>query len=257
MRFFCAIVILSLGYASTVAAEAILCARRDGSLRLRTDACRGKERPASFQGDKGPAGPTGAPGEPGPQGPPGPPGPQGAQGTPGAAGAPGPRGPEGPTSTNGLIVRDSRGFLVGPIVSVEAFAPTIVVRRVGGTLFAFGVQEDGFTSPTTAPQIYFEQPDCSSDVLVLSGAWRSLPMVLPTLIFGDLAYYAAEQPVERVRRATAYPVASAAECPGGVFLLPGLCCQSQPATAPIPMSKAASFSISSMGLLPPFSFEGL
>ena len=224
-------------------AQPVICARKDGSLRLRSQSCRPKERVA----DLGPLlpGPAGPAGERGPIGP------------AGEAGQPGPMGPEGPASTSGVVVRDSRGFVVGPVISAGAATPTIAVRRVGNLLLSFGVTAAGFTSASSGPQVYFQASNCTGTPLLLTGAWDQLPLVRPVIIAGDIGYYPAGTPVSRNRQATAYPVSSPTDCTIGTFLLPGLCCQSHAASPPVPMADAATLEISTLGLLPPFSLDGL
>lgn len=238
-------------FAAPASAEPILCARRDGSIKLRNDACRSKERPVDLgavQGrPMGPAGPQGARGDTGPTG---------TTGAQGPAGSPGATGPQGPIAANPLIVRDSRGYIVGPVVSAEAYSPTVIVRRVGSVLLAFGVTPDGLTSSSSGPQLYYESPTCAGTPMVLTGGYDDLPFVLPTLIAGGTAYYPSGPPTQRSRQATAYAVASDTDCPS-LFLQPGLCCQSHAASPLVPMSDAATLQVSSLGLLPPFDIEGL
>lgn len=236
---------------SVAPAAQVLCTRRDGSLKLRTDTCRAKERPVNLANVE--AGPVGPPGPQGLRGETGPIGATGAQGLPGPIG---PTGSQGPIAANPLIVRDSRGYIAGPVVSAEAFSPTLIVRRVGALLLAFGVTTDGFTSSTSAPQLYYESPTCTGTPMILTGGYDQLPFILPTVIAGGTAYYASGPPTERTRQATAYPVASAEDCPS-TFLQPGLCCQSHPASPLVPMSDAATIQVGSLGLLPPFAVEGL
>lgn len=245
------VVIVVLWLAAPAFAASALCARRDGSIKLRTDACRTKERPIDLTNVV--SGPTGLPGPTGPQGEIGPTGAPGAHGT---AGPPGPTGAQGPIAANPLIVRDSRGYIVGPVVSAEAFEPTVIVRRVGSQLLAFGVTAVRLISSTSAPQLYYASPTCTGPPMILTGGYDELPFVLPTVIAGETAYYASGAPTLRSRQATAYPVASAEACPS-LYLQPGLCCHSQPASPLVPMSDAATLQVGSLGLLPPFEIEGL
>lgn len=244
---------------SSSEAEERLCIRRDGSVRIRTDPCRNKERAVDIESLRGSPGPEGASGPQGPQGLPGTPG---AQGLPGAmgpagpagvAGAPGPQGPVGPTTTNGLVIRDSRGFLVGPVVSLY---PISVARRVGNVVFAFGTASSGFVSNQNATQLYFQDSNCSGTPMMLTGAWNDVALIRPVFVAGNTAYYPAGAPTLRTRQAIAFAVASAAECLG-TFLLPGLCCQPGATSDPIPMADAATFQLSTLGLLPPFELDGL
>lgn len=244
----CLVALLGLIDGTPATASSLVCARRNGILALRETTCHAKERVTDLS-----SGTQGPPGERGPTGPPGPAGTPGQPGPAGTPGPPGPRGPEGLASTSGIVVKDSRGYLVGPIVSVT---PTIVVRRVGDILLSLGVLSDGFTSASLAPQVYYQSSDCTGTPLLLTGAWNKLPLVRSAVVAGDTAYYPGGAPTLRSRQATAYPVASAADCVGGIFLLPGLCCQSQPADT-VPLSAAASLDLSTLGLLPPFSIEGL
>jgi hypothetical protein len=240
------LIVITVLLAVIAADAATLCARKDGSVRVRPDACKGKERAVDLRTVQT------SPGEAGPQGPAGA---QGLQGLPGPSGAP---GPPGPTATNGLLVRDSRGYVVGPVVLVGAFTPTTVVRRVGNLLLALGVNEDGLTSASGGPQLYFEASNCSGTAMLLTGAGSKLPLVRPVTVAGGTAYYPQTPPVARSRQATAFPVDSPAECTGGgTYLLPGLCCQSHAPSPLVPMSDATTFELSTLGLLPPFVFEGL
>lgn len=223
----------------------MVCARRDGGLRVRADTCRPKERKLDFAALEDATGPQGPPGERGPEGPPGPPGPVG------------PAGLQGSVSTSGLLVRDSRGFVVGPVVSVDALAPTVVVLRLGGLLLSLGVTSDALTSASSVPQLYFQSSNCVGTPMLLTGVGHQLPLVRPVIVAGTTGYYPESPPSARSRQATAFPVSSADECTAGTFLLPGLCCQAHPASPLVPMSDAATMSISSLGLLPPFTVDGL
>ena len=241
MRYVAFLILVSVVGAHTASADSMLCVGRNGSLHLRGNGCRSKEHAFDLgtlpgliaQGPKGDPGPTG------------PPGPAGAQGIPGSV------------TTNGLVVRDSRGYVVGPVVSVEAFTPTIIVRRVNDTLLSFGVTGHGFASASSTPQIYFEDSACTGTPLLLTGAGADLPLVRPVIMAGGAAFYPSGTPTERIRKATAYPVDSAAGCTAGTYLLPGLCCQSQPPSPPYPLAEAATLQVSTLGLLPPFVIDGL
>lgn len=248
-----------LAMGSPADAQERLCVRRDGSVRIRTDPCRTKERAFDVEslrgspGSQGPPGPQGAAGQPGPSGAQGPAGATGTAGPPGAAGAPGPQGLPGPTTTNGLVIRDSRGFLVGPIVSLF---PISVARRIGDVVFAFGTASSGFVSHQNAMQLYFQASNCSGTPMMLTGAWNDAALIRPVFVAGDTAYHPVGTPTLRTREAVAYAVASAAECLGGTFLLPGICCQAGATSDPIPMADAMTFPLSTVGLLPPFTLGG-
>lgn len=92
--------------------------------------------------------------------------------------------------------------------------------------------------------------------MILTGGYEELPFVLPTVIAGATAYYASGPPTLRSRQATAYPVVLAEDCPS-LFLQPGLCCQAHAASPLVPMADASTLQVGTLGLLPPFSVEGL
>lgn len=190
---------------------------------------------------------------PGPAGPPGPVGPPGPEG---ARGPQGPVGPAGPPSATGLVVRDSRGFLVGPVVETGD-RRTVIARRVGEVVLAFGVTPEGLVS--SAPQLTYEAADCSGEPLMLLNPGSSaVPFVLPTFVAGDgaTAYYPTGIPALRTRRAVAWP-AAADECHGGRFLLPGICCAALDTPVELFHADTLPLDVGTLGLLPPFHLDGL
>ena len=246
---------LGLLLALPEAPGAEVCANKPGVLRIRK-ACRKTERVVSTAelglssgtGDAGPQGPLGPRGDPGLPGPQGPPGPQGDPGVP---------GPEGPPSLNGLVVRDSRGFLVGPVIGVNTTTTTAAIRA-DGVLVAVRVDEDGFVSSGT-DQLYFEASECVGPPLVnvSGGTSAGRALIRSGTVFGGTLYLPVGEPVDVARRSFAQPARSAAECIGGRFLQPGFCCR---ATSPDPtflMAPTSAFDLRELGLRAPFEVQGL
>ena len=114
--------------------------------------CNGDVGDMGSRGDKGDSGDTGTLGPEGPQGPTGPVGPQGPQGDQGVQGVQGdqgiqgiqgeqgPEGLQGP-SGSGLVVEDSNGDLVGPVVGmhhpsgVTGIIPTIWIEEADAVMY--------------------------------------------------------------------------------------------------------------------------
>ncbi len=211
-----------------------LCAAKSGAVVAR-DACKRKERQLDLAG-------LTTPGAPGPQGPAGPPGSPGQPGTGGPPGAPG-----------GLVVQDSRGYVVGPVLSAGGFAPVVVVVHAAGTLLAIAISPTRFISGPSA-QVYWESTDCTGTPLMLTGAGSDAALIKPTVVAGQTAYYPSGVPVVHLRKSIAYPVESANDCAmPGIFLLPGICCQPLLPGDQIALADASTLNLAHLGFLPPFS----
>lgn len=122
LRWWCVVVVLSVGVAYAIAygmklAERLDTAERDRSALAQqvrslggvpvtgprgSDGKDGRNGLDGRDGSTGPSGPPGPSGSPGPAGPPGEPGTAGIQGAPGVAGSPGPEGVAGPPGPAGI-----------------------------------------------------------------------------------------------------------------------------------------------------------
>src|SRR4029079_788549 len=75
-------------------------------------------------------------------------------GYPGEPGLQGPAGPQGPPGNGGIVVRDSMGKLVGPVI-----APGTVILKIGGISLRVQVGKSGLSDRGGA--FYHTSTDCS------------------------------------------------------------------------------------------------
>jgi hypothetical protein len=250
--FFCAV----LSATPPVWADT-LCKTRRSKVVVRS-ACRATEMPVDLdalglrgeKGDPGQQGPTGATGSQGTTGATGPQGPSGAQGT---IGPQGPEGLQGP----GLVVRDVNDALVGSFWDYSH-----AVRNVGDRPVLLNISpQTGIIVPRG--YLFFDSANCTGSVLVSiegNGGEFVAPAATTNPNNPDIAYYPIiEFPYAGgLFGSRAAYVASPAECPvGDTLIAPNGCCHMrQGAETGPPMGQAVSFSLSALGLVPPFHVEG-
>jgi hypothetical protein len=194
----------------------------------------------------------------------GPQGPKGDKGDPGVPGTPGP----------GLVVKDANGSLVGVVLQLQrSGSDAFITRQLAGVPVELLVNHDGFKDEPPLPDgssvfnLFSQTADCSGPFLMplVSGTPEPGPQAMVALAFvrGMSAYYPTGPFAPTSFQSIRQFGTTQAQCqPGGnlevvYFKPPDECCYyvSIPGGSP-PLSPAATFDLTTLGLVPPFHVEG-
>jgi hypothetical protein len=238
------VLLAAVPLASSVDA-AVLCAAKNGALKIRAAGCKGKEtqidpRAAGLVGPAGPAGPAGAGGEQGPIGP------------------TGPQGGKGDKGIGVLLLKDSKGAVIGP------YDGGVVTLRVEGRIFSLPVNTAGFLG-NFVPDMrgFFESDDCTGTPLhEWSGNFQTQLITPATIPGGDgVVYYPGSPVVSSVNSQLMLPLQPGMDpCESitedSFVVPPDGCCIVRPSIPGLVFTPYATFDLDDLGFVPPFSLEG-
>jgi hypothetical protein len=153
-----------------------------------------------------------------------------------------------------LVVKDSQGKVVGAVLGQGDDEVRQVVRNVGGQPVAFWVTTDGFTNDPSGVsfELFYASTDCTGPPEMVAGGGSHV--LLPVAgVQGGVAYYASGA-VLTGQSGSGESFDDVDICDPASLTSRGGCCSDASvadATAP-----AATVTLTSLGLVPPFHVEG-
>lgn len=153
---------------------------------------------------------------------------------------------------NSPVIVDGAGTVLGPYdVSASDGQPTWL-RSAGDLSYAVAIEWGRIRG--TEWQLFYEAADCSSPPLIYADYYSQL-LFFPSVRVGDLLYYPAAPPIQRVTHASANEADTPADCGGGVFVPPRLCCRAYPSTQTFAADFLETATTDVGGYEPPFHVE--
>jgi len=147
----------------------------------------------------------------------------------------------------GLVVRDSNGTLVGPVLGATDGVPE-VVRTIAGNPVLVSVTATGFF---TGNSVSYEGSGCTGTPLI---AFLVPNYLLPHAAFlGGLLYYPTGPVATHAVVSMKQSGVALADC-SGTFTAPDICCTTD-SPFPTPAAVASTIDVTTFGLTPPFHVE--
>lgn len=150
------------------------------------------------------------------------------------------------------VIVDGAGTVLGPYDVSAASGQPIWLRSAGD--LSYGVAIEWGQIRGIEWQLFYEAADCSSPPLIYADYYSQL-LFFPSVRVGDLLYYPTAPPAQRVTRATANEVDTSADCGGGVFVPPRLCCRAFTWTQTFAADFLETATTDVGGYQPPFHVE--
>ena len=158
------------------------------------------------------------------------------------AGQPGPPGPA-------LVVNDSNGVLVGPVVEVGSTGDVGVAVKLGSSFVLLPMNDAGFE--TGGPLLLFTSSVCAGTAYTIAGQGY----LLGRGVVKDGVAFIPSGPASIQTIAAALIVKTQADCalfPINTFFPPDQCCVPGIASGQQSVAPMASFDLANLGLVPPF-----